>query len=96
VSDATVLLRPLITEKAMSDAAAGRYTFEVVASATKYDVKSAVESAFKVDVLDVNVMTLRGKKRRVGRRIGMRPNSRKALVRLAEGQKIQQFFVEGV
>jgi large subunit ribosomal protein L23 len=96
VSETTVLIRPMITEKAMAEAAAGRYTFEVSARASKFDVKAAVESAFKVDVLDVNVITVRGKKRRVGRRIGMRPDSRKALVRLAEGQKIQQFFVEGV
>lgn len=96
MSDATVLIRPMITEKAMSEAAAGRYTFEVGTRATKFDVKDAVESAFKVDVVDVSVITVRGKKRRVGRRIGMRPNTRKAVVRLAEGQKIQQFFVEGV
>lgn len=91
-----VLLRPVITEKSMMEANAGRYTFEVAPGANKHEVKDAVEGAFKVNVLAVRVLRVPGKMRRVGRRIGARPDRRKAIVRLAEGQKIEQFFVEGV
>jgi large subunit ribosomal protein L23 len=49
-----------------------------------------------VDVVDVNTMTVRGKERRLGRRIGRRPDWKKAIVTIAEGQKIERYFVEGV
>lgn len=94
--NADVLLRPVITEKSMLEANAGRYTFEVAPEATKLDVKDAVEGAFKVEVLAVRVMTVHGKTRRVGRKLGRRSDRRKAIVRLAPGQKIERFFVEGV
>lgn len=91
-----VLVRPVITEKSMLQANEGRYTFEVAPGANKHQVKDAVEIAFKVNVLQVRVMKVPGKTRRVGRKIGKRPDRRKAIVRLAEGQKIESFFVEGV
>ncbi len=94
--NANVLVRPVITEKSMLEANAGRYTFEIAPGANKLVVKEAVEGAFKVDVLDVRILTAPGKTRRVGRKIGRRPDRRKAVVRLAEGQKIERFFVEGV
>ena len=91
-----ILMRPVITEKSMLEANQGRYTFEVVPGANKHEVKDAVERAFKVNVLHVRVMRVPGKTRRVGRKIGRRPDRRKAIVKLAEGQKIERFFVEGV
>jgi large subunit ribosomal protein L23 len=91
-----VLVRPVITEKSMLEANAGRYTFEVAPGTNKHQVKDAVETAFKVNVLQVRVMRVPGKLRRVGRKIGRRPDRRKAIVKLAEGQKIERFFVEGV
>jgi large subunit ribosomal protein L23 len=91
-----ILMRPVITEKSMLEANQGRYTFEVVPGANKHEVKDAVERAFKVQVLQVRVMRVPGKMRRVGRKIGRRPDRRKAIVKLAEGQKIERFFVEGV
>jgi large subunit ribosomal protein L23 len=91
-----VLMRPVITEKSMIEANQGRYTFEVAPGANKHEVKDAVERAFKVNVLQVRVMRVPGKMRRVGRKIGQRPDRRKAIVKLAEGQKIERFFVEGV
>jgi large subunit ribosomal protein L23 len=96
VKGVSVLIAPVITEKAMLEANAGRYTFEVIDGASKLEIKEAVRDAFKVDVLDVNVLSVRGKKRRVGRKMGMRPDRRKAIVRIAPGQKIERFFVEGV
>jgi len=74
----------------------GRYTFEVARDATKQEIAAAVAEAFKVDVVDVNTMTVRGKERRLGRRIGRRPDWKKAIVTIAEGQKIERYFVEGV
>jgi large subunit ribosomal protein L23 len=91
-----VLLRPVITERSMTETASGRYTFEVTKDATKQEIAEAVAEAFKVDVVDVNTMTVRGKERRLGRRIGRRPDWKKAIVTIAEGQKIERYFVEGV
>ena len=63
-----VLSRPLITEKNTGLQAQGKYAFEVDKEANKHQIKQAVEKAFKVEVLAVNVMTVPGKTRRIGRR----------------------------
>jgi large subunit ribosomal protein L23 len=72
----------------------GGYAFEVASKATKPQIKAAVEKAFKVKVLRVNVMTVPGKMKRVGRRQVMTPSWRKAVVTLSPGDKIE--FFEGV
>lgn len=94
-----VLLRPLITEKGtMRQQELNKYSFEVARTATKDQIKAAVEECFKSDrvqVVKVNVMNMPGKMRRVGRRMGMTPSWKKAIVTLAPGQTITQFF-EGV
>lgn len=87
-----VLVRPLVTEKStrlMSQANA--YTFEVAPKATKVQIRQAVEQIFRVNVVDVRTMWVRGKKRRRGRYEGRRPDWKKAVVRLAEGQRIEIF-----
>ena len=89
-----VLRRPLITEKNTSLQAASKYAFEVAKGANKTQVKQAVEKAFKVKVMAVNVMTVPGKERRVGRRKIMTPSWKKAIVTLKPGDKIELF--EGV
>lgn len=89
-----VLHRPLITEKNTALQAEGKYAFEVAGEANKLQVKQAVEKAFKVTVLAVNVMTVPGKSRRVGRRVVLTPASKKAIVTLKPGDKIELF--EGV
>ena len=91
-----VLLRPVITERSMTETNAGRYTFAVAKSATKRDIADAVVESFKVDVVAVNVIHVPGKARRLGRRIGHRPDWKKAIVTLGEGQRIEKYFVEGV
>ncbi|MGQ9682145.1 MAG: 50S ribosomal protein L23 [Anaerolineae bacterium] len=90
-----VLKRPLLTEKTnlLSDVE-NRYAFEVDSRANKLQVKEAVERAFDVKVIAVNVINVPGKQRRLGRRIGHRPGWKKAIVTLASGQRIQLF--EGV
>jgi len=89
-----VLRRPLITEKNALLQAQGKYAFEVVREANKPQVKQAVEKAFKVKVLAVNVMTVSGETRRVGRRRVLTPPWKKAIVTLKPGDKIE--FFEGV
>lgn len=91
-----VLLRPVITEKSMTGTNSGRYTFAVMKSATKQEIAQAVAEAFKVDVVAVNTSTVRGKRRRIGRRVGKQPDWKKAVVTLAGGQRIERYFVEGV
>ena len=69
-------------------------TFAVDPRANKHDVKRAVESLFSVNVLEVRTMRMPRKTRRVGKFMGRKPEWKKALVRLAEGQSIE--FFEGV
>lgn len=66
-----------------------KYSFEVSLTATKQDIKRAVESAFKVNVLSVRTMRQHGKMRRLRRDIGQRPDWKRAIVTLAKGQKIE-------
>ena len=89
-----VLRRPLITEKNTILQAQGKYAFEIAREANKQQIKQAVEKAFKVKVLAVNVMTVPGKTRRVGRRQVLTQSWKKAIVTLKPGDKIE--FFEGV
>ena len=91
-----VLLRPVITERSMTETGKGRYTFAVDTDATKQEIAAAVAEAFKVAVVAVNTMPVRGKARRLGRKIGRKPDWKKAIVTIGEGQKIERYFVEGV
>ncbi len=89
-----VLRRPLITEKNAALQAQGKYAFEVAGVANKPQIKQAVEKAFKVKVTAVNVITVPGKTRRVGRRQVLTQSWKKAVVSLKPGDKIE--FFEGV
>lgn len=87
-----VLIRPLVTEKStrvMSETNA--YTFQVAPEATKTQIRQAVEQIFNVRVVDVRTMWVRGKQRRLGRYQGRRPDWKKAIVKLAPGQRIPIF-----
>jgi len=88
------LSRPLITEKGTALQAEGKYTFKVARGANKHQIKQAVEKAFKVKVTAVNVVTIPGKKQRMGRREILIQPSKKAIVTLKPGDKIELF--EGV
>jgi len=89
-----VLRRPVITEKNTVLQAQGKYAFEVTKQANKHQIKQAVEMACKVKVRAVNVMTVPGKTRRVGRRQVLTRSWKKAIVTLQLGDKIE--FFEGV
>jgi len=86
-----VLRRPLITEKYTALQAEGKYAFEVSRQATKTQVREAVESAFKVKVTGLNLMTVAGKRRRLGRRVLAAKPWKKAVVTLKSGDKIELF-----
>ncbi len=88
-----VLRRPLITEKSTALQAEGKYAFEVAREANKPQIKQAVEKAFKVEVTAVNVLTVPGKSRRLGRRLLPPRPWKKAIVTLKPGDKIE--FFEG-
>ena len=88
-----ILVRPLITEKTMKLVEEGKYTFEVKQGSNKVEVKKAVEELFKVEVTAVNMVNTLRKKRRVGKYEGLRPAVQKAIVTLAEGQKLDVFEI---
>jgi len=87
-----VLKKPLITEKGTRQKEeANKIIFEVDRCANKVMVRNAVESIFKVKVLSVKMMNVKGKERRVGKNMGRRPDWKKAIVRLGPGETIEFF-----
>jgi len=87
-----ILIRPVISEKSVAQTERNNYTFAVARDANKFQIKDAVETQFKVDVLGVRVLMVKPKEKRRGRRTpGMTAGWRKAVVTIAEGQKIELF-----
>lgn len=90
-----VIRRPLVTEKSsIGREEQNLVTLAVDPRANKHDVKRAVEALFEVEVVAVRTMRMPRKLRRVGTKVGRKPEWKKALVVLAEGQSIE--FYEGV
>ena len=90
-----IIKRPLITEKATRQKEkANQLAFEVDRHANKILVRNAIENIFKVKVVGVTIINVKGKKRMVGRNVGKKPDWKKAIVRLAPGENIE--FFEGV
>lgn len=90
-----ILKRPLVTEKSTAEKEdRNKLLFEVDRRANKIEIKEAVEKIFKVDVLDVTTMNMKGKRKRVGRFFTKRPDWKKALVTIKSGQRVE--FFEGV
>lgn len=86
-----VLIKPVISEKSVGLIEENKYTFWVAPVANKIEIKYAVEKMFKVGVLDVRTMNVKGKKKRVGRSVGMTSDRKKAIVYLKEGDRIEGF-----
>ncbi|SDF50472.1 50S ribosomal protein L23 [Sporolituus thermophilus] len=89
-----IIIRPLITEKSNNLMQDNKYTFIVAPKANKVEIRQAIEQIFKVKVLAVNTIRVRGKVKRLGRTQGKRPDYKKAIVKLAPGERIE--FFEGV
>jgi len=86
-----IIKKPVISEKSVAHMEHNKYTFKVDLKANKIEIKNAVEVIFKVRVLDVKTMVVKGKMKRLGRNIGKRPDWKKAIVTLVEGDKIEIF-----
>lgn len=89
-----ILRKPVITEKSTDLQDDGRYVFEVAKTATKHQIKWAVQEAFGVTVTKVNTMNKKGKTKRYGPRFSQKKAIKKAIVTLAPGDSITIF--EGV
>lgn len=86
------IVGPVVTEKSSAAYAARKeYTFRVHPEATKPQIKSAIETLFKVTVTDVRTLVVRAKRRTYGRYAGRRPSWKKAIVTLKEGDAIEVF-----
>ncbi len=95
-----IVIGPVITERTYQLYSQGRYTFKVLATASKTEIKKALEEQYEsqnIEVKRINTVTMRGKKRRAFRRtgtgaVGRTTDWKKAIVTLGEGQKIEGLF----
>jgi large subunit ribosomal protein L23 len=91
-----VLKRPILTEKTDWQRGGNQYVFEVARQANKHQIKQAVETIFDVQVKAVNTMVMKPKLRHMGRKVIVaQPAWKRAVVTLAPGERISEFF-EGV
>ncbi len=89
-----ILRKPIVSKKASDLQGSHKYTFEVSKNANKQQIKTAVEKAFGVNVVSVNVLTLRRKRKRYGPRLSKLSFWKKAIVTLKDGETITMY--EGV
>ncbi len=90
-----ILKRPLVTEKSTTEKdQRNKLYFEVDRRANKIEIKDAVEQIFKVNVLDVATLSMKGKLKRVGKHFTQSPDWKKAVVTVKAGQRVE--FFEGV
>ena len=86
-----VLIAPVVSEKSYGLLDANKYTFLVRPDANKTEIKIAVEKVFDVKVTSVNTLNRQGKARRTRNGVGRRANTKRAVVSLAEGHRIDIF-----
>ena len=86
-----ILLRPVVSEKSYGLLDEGKYTFVVAPAANKTQIKQAVEEVFRVKVTGVNTLNRQGKRRRTRFGWGKRVDTKRAIVTLAEGDRIDIF-----
>ncbi len=87
-----IILKPVLTEKGYDGIAEKRYTFTVLKSANKTQIKIAAEQMFGVKVKSVNTVTCPGKLKRMGRNQGYTPATKKAIITLKEDSKPIEAF----
>ena len=89
----TIILRPVVSEKSYALLDTGVYTFVVHPDASKIEIRQAVEDIFNVAVVKVNTLNRKGKRKRNRRQptLGTRPNTKRAIVTLAPGARIDLF-----
>ena len=86
-----ILLAPVVSEKSYTLLDENKYTFLVAPDANKTEIKIAVESVFDVKVTGVNTLNRQGKKRRTRNGTGKRADTKRAIVSVADGQRIDIF-----
>ena len=89
----SIIVKAQVTEKSMRLAEHGQYTFEVTKSASKTEIAREVERLYSVSVEDVNTIHVAGKLKRRGRYLGQRADTKKAVVKVKAGQKIDAYSV---
>ena len=87
-----IIIKPILSEKSFSGIDSKCYTFQVAKSATKVDIRRAVEEIFGVEVAKVNTVSVKGKVKSRGATSGKRPDYKKAIVQLTEQSKSIEFF----
>ena len=87
----TVIIRPVVSEKSYALLDEGKYTFIVAPGANKTQIKQAVQAVFEVKVTGVNTINRQGKRKRTKTGFGQRAGSKRAIVTLAEGDRIDIF-----
>ncbi|MGI6463396.1 MAG: 50S ribosomal protein L23 [Clostridiales bacterium] len=88
-----IIIRPIVTEQSMEDLDIKKYTFEVLKTANKIEIKKAIEEIFDVTVINVNTTTVKGKKKRTGAYpAGYTKTWKKAIVKLSEDSKPIEIF----
>lgn len=87
-----IIISPIVTETSVERTAEKKYTFKVARGANKVEIKQAIEKIFDVKVLNVNTMTVKGKKKRQGKFVGLRPTWKKAIIQLSADSKEIKFF----
>jgi large subunit ribosomal protein L23 len=83
-----VIVRPVVTEKTVRPEMANKVAFRVKKEATKEDIRTAIESIFKVEVKAVHTLQMPSKPKRAGKKMGRRSGYKKAIVTLADGQSL--------
>ena len=86
-----IIVAPIVSEKSYSELNRNWYTFEVSTSANKTQIKIAIQQIFNVRVLTVNTLNREGKRKRTRTGWGKRKNTKRAMVKLADGDRIEAF-----
>lgn len=90
-----IILQPVISEKSLNEVGKSRFTFKVGKDANKTQIKKAVEEKFKVNVINISTISLKGKEKSIRTRTRVakvgKKSFKKAVVTLKEGQKISVF-----
>jgi len=89
-----ILKSALISEKSFKEAALGKFTFIASKDANKEMIAEAVKGIYDVDILDINIINVKGKVKRTKKGLGKRSDFKKAILTLKKGQKIDLFEVE--
>ena len=90
-----IIIAPVVTEKSNDQLQEGKYTFKVNKKATKVEIAKAVEKLFEVKVLNVNTITVRGKKKRVRYHVGKTSDWKKAIVTIDTNPSDETYLTKG-